>query len=101
LGAITTGLDKVQRSANSQILINYPNPFNQKTAIQFEISNKQPVQLKVYDIVGNEVSTLVNEEKATGKYEVNFDGSNIPEGIYIVKIQAGNSLTTRKMIVKR
>jgi hypothetical protein len=101
LGAITTGLDKVQRSANSQILINYPNPFKQKTAIQFEISNKQPVQLKVYDIVGNEVSTLVNEEKAAGKYEVNFDGSNIPEGIYIVKIQAGNSITTRKMIVKR
>jgi hypothetical protein len=101
LGTITTGLDKVQRSANSQILINYPNPFNQKTAIQFEISNKQPVQLKVYDIVGNEVSTLVNEEKAAGKYVVNFDGTNIPEGIYIVRIQSGNSITTRKMIVKR
>jgi hypothetical protein len=101
LGTITTGLDKVQPGANSQVIQNYPNPFSQKTVIQFAISNKQPVQLKVYDIVGNEVTTLVNEDKPAGKYTVNFDATNIPDGIYIVKLQSGKTITMRKMIVKR
>ena len=101
LGTITTGLDKVQLGAGSQIMNNYPNPFSQKTTIQFVIGSKQQVQLKVYDIIGNEVTTLVNEDKPAGKYTVIFDATNIPDGIYIVKLQAGNRITTKKMILKR
>jgi len=80
---------------------NYPNPFNQNTTIQFAISKKLHVQLKVYDIVGNEVTTLVNEDKPAGNYTTNFYTATIPDGIYILKFQAGNSTDTKRMILKR
>ena len=57
------------------------------------------VQLKVYDILGNEVATLVNKEKPAGNYEVEFNGENLPSGIYFYKLSAGNFTETRKMIL--
>ncbi|MBV5313994.1 MAG: T9SS type A sorting domain-containing protein [Prolixibacteraceae bacterium] len=101
LGTITTGLDKIQSDVNSQIIQNYPNPFSHKTTIQYAISNKQPVLLKIYDILGNEIATLVNEEKPRGKYTVNFDATNISNGIYIVKLLSGNTTYSKKMIYER
>jgi hypothetical protein len=86
---------------------NYPNPFNPTTKIQFSIPNviasetkqSQIVILKVYDVLGNLVSTLVDEYKPAGKYEVKYDASNLSSGIYFYKLQSGNFVETKKMIL--
>jgi len=78
---------------------NYPNPFNPSTEIEFLISEAGQTTLKVFDILGNEVSVLVNEQKATGKYKVTFDASNLPSGVYFYTLQAGNYLNTKKMVL--
>ncbi len=80
---------------------NYPNPVKEKTTIKFEIGNSQMVSLKIYDLFGNEVSTLVNEKKSAGKYEVNFDVSEISlsHGIYFYILQGSSLELTKKMIV--
>ena len=87
---------------------NYPNPFNPSTTIKYAIPNVtvsgaegSRVILKVFDILGNEVATLVNENKTAGNYEVNFDAKNLSSGTYFYKLQAGSSVETRKMILLR
>jgi hypothetical protein len=90
---------------------NYPNPFNPTTKIKFSIpSNQNPlpggargglVTLKVYDVLGNEVTTLVNEQKSSGEYEVEFDGSNLSSGIYFYRLKSGSFIETKKMILLR
>ena len=80
---------------------NYPNPFNPSTSIQYAIGNRQFVSLKVYDILGNEVATLVNEEKPTGTYEIDFDASNLTSGIYFYQLTAGSFSQTKKMLLLR
>lgn len=80
---------------------NYPNPFNPSTTIQFRIPNASFVNLKVYDILGREVATLVNEEKPVGSYDVNFNASQLSSGIYFYKLRAGNFVETKKMILIR
>ena len=81
------------------MLQNYPNPFNPSTTIKFQIPNSSFVNLKVYDVLGNEVATLVNEEKPAGTYQLSFDASNLSSGIYFYKLQAGNIVETKKMIL--
>jgi hypothetical protein len=78
---------------------NYPNPFNPTTSMQYTISNRQFVTLKVYDLLGREIATLVNEEKPAGEYEVEFDGSNLTSGIYFYRLNAGEYSATKKMIL--
>ena len=78
---------------------NYPNPFNPSTKIQYSVNSTQKVTLKVYDLLGREIATLLNEEKAAGNYEVVFDGSALPSGIYFYKLQAGNFIETKKMVL--
>jgi photosystem II stability/assembly factor-like uncharacterized protein len=78
---------------------NYPNPFNPGTSIQYRISNKQFVSLKIYDMLGNEVATLVSQTKPPGIYEVDFDGSNLSAGAYFYRLQAGSFVETKKMIL--
>jgi len=81
---------------------NYPNPFNPTTTIQYAIGGRQFVSLKVYDILGREVATLVNEEKPAGEYAVEFDGSSLSSGIYVYQLKAGENFTqTRKSILMR
>lgn len=85
---------------NSYILYqNYPNPFNPVTKIKFDIpsGNNQFVSLKVYDILGNEIATLVSEKLNSGSYEVSFDGSKLPSGTYFCKMKAGNFSGVRKI----
>jgi photosystem II stability/assembly factor-like uncharacterized protein len=95
----TTDLNEDINSLNQFSLNqNYPNPFNPRTFIQYAIANRQFVTLKVYDILGKEVATLVNEEKPAGSYEVKFDALNYPSGIYFYKLQAGSFIETKKMI---
>lgn len=78
---------------------NYPNPFNPSTSIQYAISSRQFVSLKVYDILGNEIETLVNEIKPAGTYEVTWHAANLPSGVYFYQLKAGSFVETRKMLL--
>jgi hypothetical protein len=78
---------------------NYPNPFNPVTKIQFTIVDRQLTIVNVYDLMGREVATLVNEVKEPGTYAVQFDGSNLASGVYLYRLTAGSFVQTRKMIV--
>jgi hypothetical protein len=80
-------------------LINYPNPFNPSTKIEFRIANFGFVLLKVYDVLGNEVATLVNEDKPAGIYEVEFNAVTLPSGVYFYQLRAGSFIQTKKMIL--
>jgi hypothetical protein len=80
---------------------NYPNPFNPTTTLSFAISHSSFVILKIYDVLGNEVATLVNEEKYAGSYDVRFNASNLSSGIYFYKLQAGKFMQTKKMVLLR
>ena len=80
---------------------NYPNPFNPATTIKFSVPQMEQVNLKVYDLLGREVITLVNEEKYPGTYEVKFDGSSLASGMYIYSFRAGDFIQTKKMILLR
>lgn len=77
---------------------NYPNPFNPSTNLQYAIGSGQIVTLKVYDVLGNEIATLVNEEKQAGSYNVEFDGSGLPSGIYFYQIKTNKTIQTKKMV---
>jgi len=78
---------------------NYPNPFNPSTAIAYDVAAPSDVRLAVYDILGREVSVLVNERKGPGNYSVKFDASDLASGVYVYRLQAGNVVRTRKMIL--
>ena len=93
---------------------NFPNPFNPITKIRYTIAppnlrlQRNPygkredfVQLKIYDILGNEVATLVNETKPAGEYEVEFDGNKLPSGIYYYRLHAGNFSETKKLVLMK
>ncbi|MBP9006066.1 MAG: T9SS type A sorting domain-containing protein [Candidatus Marinimicrobia bacterium] len=84
-----------------QILLyqNQPNPFNPVTTIRYSLSTSQYVVLKVYDVLGNEVATLVNEYKIPGNYAVNFDATDLTSGIYLYQMKAGKNIQTRKLMV--
>ena len=83
---------------------NYPNPFNPATKIRFEIplsvrGEKSEVRLSVYDIAGKEVARLVNEELQPGIYEYEFNGANLSSGMYFYRLEAGDFIETRKMVL--
>ncbi len=80
---------------------NYPNPFNPTTLIKYQIPELTFATLKVYDVLGNEIATVVNEEKPTGNFEVEFDGDGLTSGIYFYQLKAGNYVETKKMILLR
>jgi hypothetical protein len=78
---------------------NYPNPFNPSTRINYFVPNESFVSIKVYDFLGREVTTLVNEIKSTGSYELTFDASNLPSGTYFYTLRAENYYSSKKMIL--
>lgn len=80
---------------------NYPNPFNPSTVISWQLPVSGLVSLKVYDILGNEAVTLVNEEKPAGVYKITYDASGLPSGVYFYKLQTGEFIETKKMILVR
>ncbi|MFO7524437.1 MAG: T9SS type A sorting domain-containing protein [Ignavibacteriaceae bacterium] len=98
-----TGIDNDQGSLLSpnsyNLAQNHPNPFNPTTTIQYSIPQRSNVTLKVYDILGNEVATLVNEEKDRGVFLVTFNASGLVSGVYFYRIQAGSFVETKKMII--
>ncbi|MCX7874761.1 MAG: T9SS type A sorting domain-containing protein [Melioribacteraceae bacterium] len=80
---------------------NYPNPFNPTTTIKFNIGNytNNKVSIKLYDVLGNEISTLVDDYKKPGSYELNFNAKDLSSGVYFYKLQVGNFVQTKKMIL--
>ncbi|MFQ3599125.1 MAG: T9SS type A sorting domain-containing protein [Chloroherpetonaceae bacterium] len=78
---------------------NYPNPFNPTTIINYQLPMASNVSLKIYDVLGKEVATLVNARQEAGTYNVNFNGSNLTSGVYFYRLQAGNFVQTRKMML--
>ena len=77
----------------------YPNPFNSTTVINYTIPFTGNVAIKVYDVLGNEVTTLVNEEKSAGEYQIDFNANNLSSGVYIYKIQTDGFVSSKKMIL--
>ena len=78
---------------------NYPNPFNPSTTIDYYLPKEGKVVLKVYNILSQEVATLVNENQAAGRHSISFDASKLPGGVYLYKIQAGSFSQVKKMIL--
>jgi hypothetical protein len=102
LGGPATAITGNNVSINSfELKQNYPNPFNPSTVISYTLPTSGEVTLKVYNVLGDEVTTLVNEEKSAGSYEVKFDASQLSSGIYFYKLQAGLFVETKKMMLIR
>ncbi len=80
---------------------NYPNPFNPTTTISFQLPSPIFVSLKVYDVLGNEITTLVNEVKSAGIHNINFNAKDLSSGIYFCKIKSGNNISVKKMVLVR
>ncbi|MBK8984196.1 MAG: T9SS type A sorting domain-containing protein [Ignavibacteria bacterium] len=78
---------------------NYPNPFNPSTKIAYTIPNNGLVTLKIYNLLGKEVASLINEVKSAGTYEVNFNGANLSSGVYFYRLESGNFVDTKKMFL--
>jgi len=91
--------DEFVNAAEFQLYQNYPNPFNPKTKISYAIPDNVLVELKVYNTLGQEVATLVKEEKLAGNYEIEFNADDLPSGIYFYNIKALDFVKTKKMIL--
>ena len=93
----------IPKPTNYYLAQNYPNPFNPKTTVKYQIPELSFVTLKIYDVLGNEVRTLVSEEKPAGEYKVEFyQASSIKNpvsGVYFYQLQAGNFVQTKKMLL--
>jgi hypothetical protein len=89
--------DESSLPSDFRLFQNYPNPFNPETKIRFELSSKNFIKLQVFDILGRELTTLVNEEKYPGGYEVIFNASNFSSGTYFYHFQTSSTTISRKM----
>ena len=99
---IPSGVEHFEGEVSTYSLSNnYPNPFNPSTKIRFTIPERSIVSLKIFNLLGSEVETLVNEEQPAGTYEATFDASGLASGIYFYKLQAGSFSETKKMILLR
>ena len=103
---VITGIEEdLQKPLTFKLEQNYPNPFNPSTRIQYQVSSNSHVSLNVYDVLGNEIATLVNEEKEPGSFEVEFNlasgNRNLASGVYFYQLKAGEFIETKKMILLR
>jgi hypothetical protein len=93
--------DEIVTVITYRLLQNYPNPFNPSTVIDYEIGKSVDVKLTVYDVLGKEISILVNEKQRVGNYSVEFNAGNLPTGVYFYKLQAGEFSDAKKMLLIR
>lgn len=94
------GVDAKEYYPNNYSLSqNYPNPFNPSTVIKYQIIKAGYVTLKIYNVLGKEIKTLVNEEQAKGSYSINFNSSSFPGGVYFYQIRSGSYSATKKMVL--
>ena len=103
LSPYVTGISKDDNSLIKTFALsqNYPNPFNPTTEISYSVSKESFVSIKVFDILGREVRTLVNEVKSSGSFTVKFDGSRLASGVYIYKMQAGSFISSKKLVLMK
>jgi hypothetical protein len=101
LSVLPVGINKINDIIPSEYKLyqNYPNPFNPVTNIGYQIAKNSTVSLKVFDLIGKEITTLVNEKQSPGIYEVTFDASNYPSGIYFYTLKTGDFKETKRMIL--
>ncbi|MBD3383463.1 T9SS type A sorting domain-containing protein [candidate division KSB1 bacterium] len=101
--AIPTTAEKVKRdktfAEKFDLLQNYPNPFNASTTIRYHLKNAAEVRLEIYDMIGRNIATLVNDAQAAGEYSINYQADYLPSGVYYYKLTAGNYVKTKKMIL--
>ncbi len=93
--------DKSTLTELFELYQNYPNPFNPVTKIKYEIPQSANASLKVYDVLGNEIVTLINEEKPAGSYQIEFDGVDLPSGIYFYQLKSNSYINTKKMVLSK
>jgi photosystem II stability/assembly factor-like uncharacterized protein len=98
-GEPSTGVDEHNFISTYNLEQNYPNPFNPSTVISYRLPVTSNVTLKVYDVLGNEIATLVNEELSVGEYEVEFSATGLTSGIYFYQLKAGQFSETKKMVL--
>ena len=101
-GGVLTGFSNTSTEIPDKFSLsqNYPNPFNPNTIINFQCSMFNFISLRVFDVLGNEVATLVNENKQPGSYQIEFDGSNYPSGVYLYRLEInGSIIDTKRMIL--
>ena len=96
---VTSVNDLSNRISKYTLRQNYPNPFNPSTTINYSIPELSFVTLKVYDVLGNEIETLINEEKSAGEYEIEFNARNIPSGIYFYQMITGSVSIAKKLLL--
>ncbi|MCI0448509.1 MAG: T9SS type A sorting domain-containing protein, partial [Chlorobi bacterium] len=95
----TSGINNNNAPVNFSLSQNYPNPFNPTTKIKYEIPKSEFVTLKIYNVLGSEIAELVNEYKQTGSYEVEWDASNFPSGVFFYELLAGPFKVRKKMVL--
>lgn len=95
---LTTSV-RLIKPARYQITQNYPNPFNPTTNIQFDLPKESFVTLKVYNLLGQELATLVDEKRSAGRYQIQFNGASLPSGIYFYRLTAGDFVPTKKCLL--
>ena len=96
---LTTGVEDEIVVNSFNLEQNYPNPFNPTTNIKYSLAERSAVSLIVYDILGNEIATLVNTTQSVGDYDINFDAANLASGLYIYTLKAGSFTSTKKMML--
>jgi hypothetical protein len=79
----------------------FPNPFNSATHLEFTLQSTQRVSLRLYDVLGREVAVMVNEIQTAGKHKMMFDASGLPSGVYLCRLEAGEMMQTRKIVLVR
>ncbi len=107
--SVVLGIDDENIPVEFSLAQNYPNPFNPSTKIKYsiprvianEVKQSQLVTLKIYDILGNEIEALVNEEKPAGTYEITWYTASLPSGVYFYRLRAGEYISTKKMILMK
>ena len=105
------GGEKVKRGAGSPVEIalsesmmtsqNYPNPFNPSTQIEYRIESASQVSLKVYNLLGQEVATLVNQHQEAGRYTLTFNAINLSSGVYFYRLETGSSVSIKRLVLIR
>jgi len=97
-----TPVENIENDINSfKVSQNYPNPFNPTTKIRYSVPQSSNVMIKIFDILGNEIETLVDEEKSVGTYEITWYAEQLPSGIYFYRLQADSFVETKKMILMK